>query len=158
MEVPQTLNGRAVALGVYALDVPRVPILLSIRTLKRLGSVIDFEKKTIIFKAIDPGVTIALHESASGHLLLDLVHDWLRQPGSSPKNFSGTVLNSVMSRDKESGGATGGHQEATSNQPGATNIHEPQQASQRQDPQGPEPGPQHVGDSSSMPGSKFHVW
>ena len=43
------------ALGVYALDVPRVPILLSIRTLKRMGSVIDFKKKTMIFKAIDPG-------------------------------------------------------------------------------------------------------
>ena len=151
VEVPQTLNGRAVALGVYALDVPRVPILLSIRTLKRLGSVIDFEKKTIVFKAIDPGVTIALHESASGHLLLDLVHDWLRQPGSSPKNFSGTVLSSVMSRYKESERDAGEPQTAASNQPGASNIQEPQQASQRQDPQGPEPEPQHFGASCCMP-------
>ena len=48
VEVPQTLSWRAAALGVYTLDVPRVPILLSIRTLRRLGSLIDFEKKTII--------------------------------------------------------------------------------------------------------------
>ncbi|CAE7779651.1 RE2, partial [Symbiodinium microadriaticum] len=95
VEVPQTLGGRAVSLGVFALDVPRIPILLSIRTLKKLGAEINFQRKTIVFKAVDPGVVIGLQESASGHLLLDLVHDWLRTPSSS-QGFSGTVLSQVL--------------------------------------------------------------
>ena len=101
VEVPQTLGGRAVSLGVFALDVPRIPILLSIRTLKKLGAEINFQRKTIVFKAVDPGVVIGLQESASGHLLLDLVHDWLRTPSSS-QGFSGTVLSQVLSGYKES--------------------------------------------------------
>ena len=62
VEVPQTLGGRAVSLGVFALDVPRIPILLSIRTLEKLGVEINFQRKTIVFKAVDPGVVIGLQE------------------------------------------------------------------------------------------------
>ncbi|CAE7547481.1 RE1 [Symbiodinium sp. CCMP2592] len=100
VEVPQTLGGRSISLGVFALDVPRIPILLSIRTLKKLGAEINFQRRTIVFKAIDPGVTIALQESASGHLLLDLVHDWMRTP-SAQQSFSGTVLSQVLPAYKE---------------------------------------------------------
>ncbi|CAE7036395.1 TY1B-A [Symbiodinium sp. CCMP2592] len=103
VEVPQTLGGNAISLGVFALDVPRIPILLSIRTLKKLGAEINFQRKTIVFKAVDPGVTIGLQESASGHLLLDLAHDWLRTPGAG-QSFSGTVLSQVLSGYKEGAG------------------------------------------------------
>ena len=57
-----------------------VPILLSITTLRKLGAVIDFHCRTIIFKHVDPGITIPLTESRSGHLLLDLTRDWFQQP------------------------------------------------------------------------------
>ena len=100
VEVPQTLAGRPVSLGVFALDVPRIPILLSIRTLRKLGAEINFQRRTIVFQAVDPGVTVGLQESASGHLLLDLVHDWMRTPGAS-QSFSGTVLSQVLSGYKE---------------------------------------------------------
>ena len=43
VELPQAVNHREVYLGVFTLDVPSVPILLSIKTLKRLGAVIDFD-------------------------------------------------------------------------------------------------------------------
>ncbi|OLP76628.1 hypothetical protein AK812_SmicGene43412 [Symbiodinium microadriaticum] len=100
VEVPQTLAGRPVSLGVFALDVPRIPILLSIRTLRKLGAEINFQRRTIVFQAVDPGVTVGLQESASGHLLLDLVHDWMRTPGAS-QSFSGTVLSQVLSGYKD---------------------------------------------------------
>ena len=72
VELPQAVNHREVYLGVFTLDVRSVPILLSIKTLKRLGAVIDFEHRRICFRRVDSQMYIPLTESRSGHLLLDL--------------------------------------------------------------------------------------
>ena len=135
VEVPQTLAGRPVSLGVFALDVPRIPILLSIRTLRKLGAEINFQRRTIVFQAVDPGVTIGVQESASGHLLLDLVHDWMRTPGAS-QSFSGTVLSQVLSGYKEG--------VPCEREPGGLHRHI-NHGNLQQQPRGPEPPEQHEG-------------
>ncbi|CAE7226110.1 unnamed protein product [Symbiodinium sp. CCMP2592] len=60
LQLPQLLNKSKVQLGLYTLDVPQVPILIGVKTLKRLGALIDFEKPTICFKKIAPDVFIPL--------------------------------------------------------------------------------------------------
>ena len=104
VEVPQTLKGREIYLGCYALDVEKVPILLSIKTLRKLGAVIDFHRQTIIFKLVDPGIMIPLTKSRSGHLLLDLTRDWFQQPrATSDLSPEPSVLSQMVtsSRYKE---------------------------------------------------------
>lgn len=53
VEIPQKLAGHSVSLGVHALDAPGVPLLLSIKTLRVLGAVVDFEKDMLCCKRID---------------------------------------------------------------------------------------------------------
>ena len=43
LHLPQLLNHQRVSLGVFSLDVPGVPILIGIKTLKKLGATVDFE-------------------------------------------------------------------------------------------------------------------
>ncbi len=76
VEIPQTLAGHAVSLGVHALDAPGVPLLLSVKTLRVLGAVVDFEKDMLCCKRIDEDHWIPLKRASNGHLLLDLTRDW----------------------------------------------------------------------------------
>ena len=50
IELPQTLAGQSVRLGVHTLDAPGVPLLISVKTLTRLRAIVDFEDATICFK------------------------------------------------------------------------------------------------------------
>ena len=52
--LPQDLGDVRVDLGVYALDVQKVPVLIGIRTLRSLRAVIDFDQDTAVFAALDP--------------------------------------------------------------------------------------------------------
>ena len=47
--LPQTVNGNKTTLGVYTLDVPGVPILFGVKTMWRLGAVINVRNMTIEF-------------------------------------------------------------------------------------------------------------
>ena len=76
VEIPQKLAGHSVSLGVHALDAPGVPLLLSIKTLRVLGAVVDFEKDMLCCKRIDKDHWIPLKRASNGHLLLDLTRDW----------------------------------------------------------------------------------
>ena len=75
--LPQRFGGFETFLGVHALDVPQIPVLLGIRSLRRLGAIIDTRKDTIEFSRILPGVDIPLVQGKNGHLLLNLVDDWV---------------------------------------------------------------------------------
>ena len=77
--LPQTVQGVSTSLGVYTLDVPGVPILIGIRTLSRLGAVVDVSKPALVFRKTFPGVEIPLIRGSNGHLLLDLCKDWCDQ-------------------------------------------------------------------------------
>ncbi|OLP85639.1 putative transposon protein [Symbiodinium microadriaticum] len=76
--IPQDLGDSRVDLGVYSLDVEKVPILIGIRTLKSLRTVLDCSQAVAVFAALDATVGVRLRRSASGHLLLDLSKNWLQ--------------------------------------------------------------------------------
>ena len=83
VELPQKLHRREISFSVYSLAVPRVPILMSIRTLKKLGAIVDFGERTVCFHKVDKNIVIPLTETRSGHLLIDLTKDWLNAAGNS---------------------------------------------------------------------------
>ena len=75
--LPQRLGSHLLSLGIFTLEAEGVPVLVGIRTLSRLGALIDCSRSAMIFTAIDPTLLVPLKQSSSGHLLLDLAHDWL---------------------------------------------------------------------------------
>ena len=74
--LPQSINGIPTSLGIYTLDVPGVPILLGIKTMKKLGALINVVEPSLVFTKVFPGVRIPLIRGQNGHLLLDLCTDW----------------------------------------------------------------------------------
>ena len=77
--LPQTVGDQAVQLGVFTMDVTGVPLLLGIKSLRRLQAVLDFDRCVAVFAAVDPGLAIHLKRSRSGHMLIDLKGDWLAE-------------------------------------------------------------------------------
>ncbi|CAE7032785.1 RE1 [Symbiodinium natans] len=77
VEIPQRLDGKLIYLGLHTIDATNVPILLSVKTLKKLGAIIDVGRGLVIFQAVNEAVAVRLEESPTGHLLLDLTQDWL---------------------------------------------------------------------------------
>jgi hypothetical protein len=77
IELPQTLAGQSIRLGVHTLDAPGVPLLISVKTLTRLRAIVDFEDATICFKQMSTERWLPLKRARNGHLLLDLIQDWL---------------------------------------------------------------------------------
>ena len=75
----QTVGSLHLRLGIFTLDVERVPILIGIRTLNKMKAIIDTNRSIAVFAAVDPGLGIPLQKSRSGHLLLNLARDWLEQ-------------------------------------------------------------------------------
>ena len=75
----QMLGERRIQLGMFTLDVEGVPVLLGMKTLRRLKAIIDFDRCLVVFAAINPHLAIGLRRSRTGHLLLNLTQDWLSQ-------------------------------------------------------------------------------
>ncbi|CAE7725645.1 RE2 [Symbiodinium sp. CCMP2592] len=73
--LPVTLGTHQVPMGIYTLDVEGVPLLIGIKTLRRLRSVIDCHRDIPVMGAVDPNRGIQLQRSVTGHLLLDLRQD-----------------------------------------------------------------------------------
>ena len=78
VRVPQRLGDQMVKLGLFTLDAERVPILLGMRTLHRLGAIIDVSGRWMVLSRVAPSVKIPLGKSRAGHLLVDLTCDWLK--------------------------------------------------------------------------------
>ena len=98
----QVLGDTRVRLGMYTLDVVGVPILLGMKTLKRLKAVIDFSRCMVVFAAVDPGLAIGLRRSRSGHLLLNLTQDWLSQGIRLDRTSSELTMNPpILCADSE---------------------------------------------------------
>lgn len=77
--VPQMVGENYTSLGVYAMDVPDIPVLIGIKTMERLGAILDVSSRTIEFRWMFPGVKIRLQRGGNGHLLLDLCSNWMSQ-------------------------------------------------------------------------------
>ena len=65
-------NEKPVTLSINTLDVENVPVLLSVKTMERMGAVIDFARGQAIFEKINPGKVVKLHRASTGHLMVDL--------------------------------------------------------------------------------------
>ncbi len=90
----QSLGQHSIAVGVYTLEASQVPILLGIKTLKKLGAVLDCQRGVMVLKAVDYELVVPLRCSVTGHLLVDLCSNWL-EGGSklpSPQCRSDDVL------------------------------------------------------------------
>ena len=75
--IPQKLGNEKVMLGLYTLDAERVPVLIGIRSLEKLGAIIDVLGHWLVLANIAPHVKIPLAKSKAGHLLVNLTTDWL---------------------------------------------------------------------------------
>ena len=62
-------------LQIHTLDKGEGPILISIKTLRSLKAVIDFENDLMVLRALDASKAIPLERSAAGHQLLPLSED-----------------------------------------------------------------------------------
>ena len=73
---------------VHTLDVEGVPILVSIKTLKRLGAVIDFSRGVCIFQTFSEQA-FYLKEASSGHDMIDLTRGLLDGTDVSQQDLEG---------------------------------------------------------------------
>lgn len=69
--IPQKVGPHEVLLGIFTLDAEKVPILLGMKTLEKLGAIIDVKGRWLVLSAVDPGLKVPLRKSKAGHLLLD---------------------------------------------------------------------------------------
>ena len=75
----QHLGKKTVLLGMYTLNVEKVPILIGIKTLTKLGAIIDVKGQFMVLTSVNAEVKIPLKKSVSGHLLVDLTRNWLEE-------------------------------------------------------------------------------
>lgn len=59
-------------MAIHVHEVPDQPILISIRSLKALGAVVDFGRNEVIYRKICPHSVVALEQASNGHLLMPL--------------------------------------------------------------------------------------
>ena len=76
-DLKQQVGNHEIKLGAYTIDATGVPLLLGIRTLERLGAVLDTKQRYLVLKTVDPTLIVPLKRSPTGHLLLDLCSNWL---------------------------------------------------------------------------------
>ena len=76
---PQRLGNHRLSLGIYTLEAQGVPVLVGIRTLTKLGALIDCGRSAMVLTTIDASLLVPLRKSSSGHLVMDLSHDWLSE-------------------------------------------------------------------------------
>ena len=77
--LPQHVGAKKVLLGIYTLMAEKVPILIGMRTLTKLGAIVDVTGGWLVLTNVDAKIKIPLQKSAAGHLLVDLTQDWLAQ-------------------------------------------------------------------------------
>ena len=76
--IPQTLGKHHISLGAFTIDAPGVPLLLGIRSLDKLGAIVDCSRSVVVLKTVDAALMIPLKKSSTGHLLIDLCDNWLQ--------------------------------------------------------------------------------
>ena len=75
--IPQRLGEARVMLGLYTIDANKVPILIGMKTLEKLGAIIDVQGQCMVLANVAPDFKIPLGKSHAGHLLVDLTSDCL---------------------------------------------------------------------------------
>ena len=75
--VPQQIGQQWLQLGIFTLDVGQIPILIGVKTLTKLGAILDVAGQWMVLSRVCPGLKVPLRRSAAGHLLVDLTNDWM---------------------------------------------------------------------------------
>jgi hypothetical protein len=70
-----TADSKAGSMDVHTLQAPGVPILLSIKSLRRMGAIIDFGNDTAVFTKLNGCKLVQLERASSGHQLFPLTTD-----------------------------------------------------------------------------------
>ena len=65
------------SMKIHVHDIPGQPVLLSVKSLRALGAVIDFSEDQAIFKRLNPAAVVKLQTTESGHQLFPLTRDVL---------------------------------------------------------------------------------
>ena len=73
------VESQQMKLRVHALDRGQVPILLSIDTLKKLGAIVDYGRNEAVFLSVDPRRCVKLETTVTGHQILPLTKDFMKQ-------------------------------------------------------------------------------
>lgn len=68
--------GREGQLRIHALDRVQGPVLFSIKSLRSLGAIADYENDLICFRHLSDRKLIELQQTCAGHQLLPLTKDW----------------------------------------------------------------------------------
>ncbi|CAE7753594.1 unnamed protein product [Symbiodinium necroappetens] len=83
------LGGDLSKMRIHLHDIPGQPVLLSVKGLRALGAVIDFEKNEAVFKNVDATRVATLETTASGHQLFPLAGDALKDSYVRKTPFQG---------------------------------------------------------------------
>ena len=86
---------------VHVHDIPGQPVLLSVKSLRSLGAVIDFGRDEAIFRALDPSRVVPLETTDSGHQLFPMVGDVLQNAVSRSSPFTSLHENTSSSISTE---------------------------------------------------------
>ena len=72
------VGDKAAKMRIHLHDIPGQPVLLSVKSLRSLGAIIDFERDEAIFRRLDPTRVARLETTESGHQLFPLVENVLQ--------------------------------------------------------------------------------
>ena len=98
IHLKQNVGTHEISIGIYTLDAQGVPLLIGVRTLDRLGGILDTEQSVMVLKAVDPTLVIPLRRSRSGHLLVNLCSNWLS--GGAKILFHEAISSPTTSEEK----------------------------------------------------------
>lgn len=62
---------------IHAHEIPNQPVLVSVKSLKALGAVVDFGNNEVIYRQACPKSAVPLETAKNGHLLMPLTGDLL---------------------------------------------------------------------------------
>ena len=75
------------------------PVLVSAKSLRNLGAIIDFDTDQMILKKLNPSKVIRLERAASGHQLFPLAHDIMKQAVDRSTPFTSLLKESANSAE-----------------------------------------------------------
>lgn len=75
------------------------PVLVSVKSLRNLGAIIDFDTDQMILKKVNPSKVIHLERAASGHQLFPLADDIMKQAVDRSTPFTSLLKESANSAE-----------------------------------------------------------
>ena len=77
MQLGVDMGSKSGQMQIHVHDVPDQPILVSVKSLKALGAILDFSRNEVIYTKVCDRSVVPLQVAANGHLLMPLTGDLL---------------------------------------------------------------------------------